>query len=137
MVLPIFKVTMIRTKNLYILFLIWLIFPLNIVHCSQYVGGGRGDDRGKRKIESTKLHPPGYGSAENHSKPKNGALRRYFLLLVEGGFLLPELSLAGQLSPTASPQPPVFSSCGLRTEDCPSLRWSISSGSRWDLNRKG
>lgn len=128
MVLPIFKVTMIRTKNLYILFLIWLIFPLNIVYCSQYVGGGRGDDRGKRKIESTKLHPPGYGSAENHSKPKNGALRRYFLSLVEGGFLLPELSLAGQLSPTASPQPPQCLAAvvrGLRTvrpSDGPSPR---------------
>lgn len=34
MVSPIFKVTMIRTKNLYIFFLIWFIFPLNIVRCT-------------------------------------------------------------------------------------------------------
>lgn len=29
---------MIRNKNFYIFFLIWFIFPLNIVCCSQYVG---------------------------------------------------------------------------------------------------
>lgn len=34
MVLPIFKVTIIRTKNFYNFFLIGLIFPLNIVRCT-------------------------------------------------------------------------------------------------------
>lgn len=74
MVWPIFKVTMIRTKNFYVFFLIWFIFPLNIARCTvSIVGGGRGDNRDKRQIESTKLHPPGCGTAENHSKLKNGA----------------------------------------------------------------
>lgn len=54
MLLPIFKITIIRNKNFYITFLIWYIFTLNI-H-SQYVGGGRGDDYDD-KNERAKLHP--------------------------------------------------------------------------------